>query len=168
MSDKTNVEEIIGFVKTDEVIDGVEEVRKLRGRESDSDKIEEVIFEGPFYYLEKGEWHLDDGKFDGVVQMVNVPVKDLLCAWEDLVSELSDKEVELANVREEHNRKEFEILTSFDFKKVYGKDNEKIRKAHVHNELFDLDKSISDLELSINWIRGYVPLLRECIKVKQQ
>ena len=32
MSDKVNVEEIIGLVKTDEVIDGVEEVRKLRGR----------------------------------------------------------------------------------------------------------------------------------------
>lgn len=101
------------------------------------------------------------------VLITDVPVACLLQEWEDLVNELSHKEVELVNVREEHNRKEFEILTTFDFKKVYGKDNEKIRKAHVHNELFDLDKSISDLELSINWIKGYVPLLRECIKCKR-
>lgn len=101
------------------------------------------------------------------VSIVDVTVPYLLREWEDLVFELSEKEMELLKLKEEHNRKEFEILTSFDFKKVYGKDNEKIRKAHVHNELFDLDKGISDLELSINWIKGYIPLLKEVVRCKQ-
>ena len=35
---KTSVDEIIGIVKTEEVTDSVDEVRKLRGRETMTDK----------------------------------------------------------------------------------------------------------------------------------
>ena len=110
--------------------------------------------DGHWYGLFKDPVTIDGEVIDErdwrIVMITDVPVDVLLKEWHFLVHELSDKEVELYKLKEEHNHKEFKILTTFDFKKIYGKDNEKIRKAHVHNELLDLDKEISDLVLSIN------------------
>ena len=104
-----------------------------------------------------------------VVPITDVPVTVLLQEYEDLLFELYNKEVKLLNVKEEYNRKEFEIVytSDIDFKALYGSTAEKVRKQHAKDALTELDSKISDLELSISWIRTYIPLLREVIKVKQ-
>jgi hypothetical protein len=101
------------------------------------------------------------------VFIIDVPVVDLLCVWEDLVNELSEKEGRLLTLKEYIASESFHIETTFDFKEAYGKNNADIRKHHIKVELSDVFDEVRDLELSINWTKGYVPLLRECIKCKR-
>ena len=171
MSDKVNVDDIIGLVKTDEVIDGVEEVRKLRGR---GEKMSNESIVRDYRLKDDGTWEqlIAYETKDGEVKewcgctVVDVSVERLLLAWEDLVAELSIKEVELLKLKEFIAVKSFEIEQETDFKELYGKNNADVRKHHIKTELADVYDDVTGLELSINWIKGYIPLLRECIKVK--
>jgi hypothetical protein len=101
--------------------------------------------------------------------VTDVPVTVLLEEWEDLVLELSQKEVELSIKKEEYANKEFEIvfMSDINFKKLYDSTAEKVRKQHAKTVLSELDKEINALELGIAWIRQYIPLLKEVIRVKQ-
>lgn len=98
----------------------------------------------------------------------NVSNNRLVAEWEDLVKELSEKEVDLSSKKEEYANKEFEIvfMSDIDFKALYGSTSEKVRKEHAKNELSKLDGEIKALEFGINWIRQYIPLLKEVIRVK--
>jgi hypothetical protein len=91
----------------------------------------------------------------------------LLTVWEGLVRELSDKEVELLNLKEYIQSESFHIETTFDFKEAYGKNNADIRKQHIKSELADVFDKVQSLKLSINWIKSYIPLVKEVIRVKQ-
>ena len=97
-------------------------------------------------------------------------VDELVMAYEDLVFELSEKEMELAQMKEEYNRKEFDIIfrSDIDFKSLYGSTSEKVRKQHAKETLAGLDKTKSDLELSVEFIKNYIPLLREVIRSKRE
>lgn len=173
MSDKTNVEEIIGLVKTDEVTNSVEEVRKLRGR-GETMSNESIVRD--YRLKDDGTWEqlIAYETKDGEVKewcgctVVDVSVERLLCTWEDLVSELSLKEVQLAELKEMYNVKEFDIVykSDIDFKSLYGSTAEKVRKQHAKETLSDLDGGIQALELSVSWIKQYIPLLKEVIRVK--
>ena len=99
--------------------------------------------------------------------VVDVSVERLLLAWESLIAELSLKEVELLKLKEFIAVKSFEIEQETDFKTLYGKNNADVRKHHIKQELGDVFDEVQSLELSINWIKGYVPLLRECIRIKR-
>ena len=101
------------------------------------------------------------------VSIVDVPVTDLLVEYEDMVLELSDKEVELLKLKEYIQSESFKIETTFDFKEAYGKNNADIRKQHIKSELADVFDKVQSLELSINWIRSYIPLLKEVIRSKE-
>lgn len=92
----------------------------------------------------------------------NVPVGVLCDEWGELIIELSDKECELSNKKEEYNQKEFEIVyvSDIDFKGMYGSTAEKVRKQHAAKELKHLGEEIKSLELSINWIKHYIPLIK--------
>lgn len=98
-----------------------------------------------------------------------IPVACLVREWEKLVRELFDKECELGNKKEEYNQKEFEIvyMSDIDFKGMYGSTAEKVRKQHAAKELKHLDDEIKSLELSVAWIKQYIPLLKEAVRVKQ-
>ena len=103
------------------------------------------------------------------VPITEVPQKELLETYEDLVLELSDKEVELSKVKEEYNRKEFDIVfksTDIDFKGLYGSASEKTRRQHAKEVLSELDGKKSDLKLSVAFIQNYIPLLREVLRSK--
>lgn len=63
---------------------------------------------------------------------------------------LSIAEVEYLNIRREYDKREFEIITTFDFKGEYGKDNEKIRNGHIKEELSDLLLKKDALSLEID------------------
>ena len=104
------------------------------------------------------------------VPIMDVPVGELICKWEELVNELSDKEVDLSSKKEEYANKEFEIvfMSDIDFKAMYGSTSEKVRKEHAKNELSKLDGEIKALEFGINWIKQYIPLLKEVIRTKEK
>jgi len=101
------------------------------------------------------------------VPITDVPVKVLLDQYESMVLELSDKEVELLTLKEYIQSESFHIETTFDFKEAYGKNNADIRKQHIKSELADVFDKVQSLELSINWIKSYIPLVKEVIRVKQ-
>lgn len=173
MSDKVNVEEIIGLVKTDEVTNSVEEVRKLRGRgeRMNDEKISILLPQvGDVRFTEEKGWETYLNK-NGVewcpIPMIDVPVDELLMKWEDLVHELSEKEVRLVHLKEYIQSQSFHLETTVDFKEIYGKNNADIRKQHIRMELDEVFNEVRDLELSINWIKQYIPLLKEVIRSKQ-
>ena len=100
--------------------------------------------------------------------IVDVPMMSLIKQYELLLIELSEKEVDLSSKKEEYANKEFEIvfMSDVNFKELYGSTSEKVRKQHAKNELSKLDGEIKALEFGINWIRGYIPLLKEAIRSK--
>ena len=127
--------------------------------------------DGHWYGLFKDPVTIDGEVIDErdwrIVMITDVPVDVLLKEWHFLVHELSDKEMELYKLKEYIQSESFHIETTFDFKEAYGKNNADIRKHHIKVELCDVFDRVSDLELSIAWIRQYIPLLKEVIRVKQ-
>ena len=101
------------------------------------------------------------------VSIVDVPVTDLLVEYEDMVLELSQKEVELYNLKEAYLIAESKIVNETDFKTLYGANNQKVRDNHVRNELADMVQCKADLQFSIDFIKQYIPLLREVIRSKE-
>lgn len=101
------------------------------------------------------------------VDISAVPVGFLVREWEDLLFELSEKEVELLKLKEFIAVKSFEIEQETDYKSLYGKNNADIRKQHLKNELGDVFDTVMELELSIGWIKSYIPLIKEVVRTKQ-
>ena len=79
--------------------------------------------------------------------------------YEDLINELSEKEV--------YQVKAMEIEATTDFKALYGKNNADIRKQHISQELADWYTTIKDLEFSIDYISRRISFLRELIRTKR-
>jgi hypothetical protein len=102
-----------------------------------------------------------------IVSIVNIPTDVLFTIWEGLVRELSDKEVELYNLKEAYLIAEADIVNNTNFKELYGANNQKVRDNHVKSELADMVSSMKSLEFGIAWIRSYIPLLKEVIRSKR-
>ena len=96
----------------------------------------------------------------------NVDVLVLLSEWEDLVDELSEKEIALYQWKECYQIKADEIIANTDFKALYGANNQKVRDNHVKTELSDWYSIIKELEFSIDWIARRISFLRELIRTK--
>ena len=131
----------------------------------------ELRIDGHWYGLFKDPVTIDGEVIDErdwrIVMITDVPVDVLLKEWHFLVHELSDKEVELYNLKEAYLIAEADIVNNTDFKALYGANNQKVRDNHVRTELSDMVGQMKALEFGINWIRSYIPLLREVILVKQ-
>ena len=128
------------------------------------------------YTLDEGLWYHsypvmdNDGSesvVDDVVPITDVPVNELLECWEDLVGELSVKEVALYNLKEAYLIAESKIVNETDFKALYGANNQKVRDNHVKTELSDMVAEMKALEFGISFIKQYIPLLREVVRCKQ-
>ena len=121
---------------------------------------------------ESGYWLglFDDGTVERdwrYVPVTDVPLNNLLCEYECLVNELSSKEISYFTKKETYNALSEKIIRVTDFKSLYGKNNAEVRKQHVKGELSDLYSELKDLEFSIDWIRNYIPFLREVIRTKR-
>lgn len=92
---------------------------------------------------------------------------DYLREWEELVNELSEKEIALFKWKEVYEIRAMEIENNTDFKELYGKNNEKVRREHIKNELSDWYYIIKDLEFSIAYITRRISFLRELVKCKR-
>lgn len=77
----------------------------------------------------------------------------------DMNKELDLRKEEYLSVRREYDKREFEIITTFDFKAEYGKDNEKIRKGHIKEELKELQDKKDRLSLQIDSLNRYIKFL---------
>ena len=100
---------------------------------------------------------------------VDVPVNYLLIEYEDFITELSYKEMELSKKKEIFNKEEFEIIyiSDIDFKSLYGSTVEKVRKQHASTVLKPLKTKLNGLELSIDYLKRYIVFIRELIRVKR-
>ena len=88
---------------------------------------------------------------------------EYLKEYEELVEELSQKELAYIEWKEVYRIKEEEIINNTDFKSLYGANNEKVRRNHVKNALKTYDDNIIDLELSIDWIKRRIGFIKTYI-----
>ena len=91
----------------------------------------------------------------------------ILNEWENLIEELSQKEIALYEWKQVYNVKAEEITAHTDFKAIYGANNQKVRDNHIRNELSDWYENIKDLEFSIDYITRRISYLRELIRCKR-
>ena len=100
--------------------------------------------------------------------ITNVPVEVLLNEYDNLLRELSQKEEKLIEVEEEWKEKEFHFrfISDIDFKELYGKANDDVRKYHARSECRDLLEKKHDLGLSIDYLKRYIKLLNKVLGVK--
>ena len=110
---------------------------------------------------------MENGNVGEIMVPYGEDITDYLSEWENLIEELSDKEVALFEWKHVYNVKSEEIIAETDFKGLYGANNQKVRDAHVRNELSDWYDTIKDLEFSIDWINRRISFLRELCKWKR-
>ena len=98
-----------------------------------------------------------------------VPVKYLLETYHYMIIELTHKETEYMELKEQYNQKEFEIvyMSDINFKELYGSTSEKVRKQHAIKVLKPLKDELQGLELIIDYLKRYISFLRELIRVKR-
>ena len=101
-----------------------------------------------------------------IMESVKV-TNDYLKEWESLINELSEKELALIEWKQIYEIKAQTIEDETDFKALYGRNNADIRKLHIKNELKEWSNTITDLEISINWITRRISFLRELVKCKR-
>lgn len=89
-----------------------------------------------------------------------------LVEWSSLVNELSTIEVDLFNKKEEYQGLSEEIISSTDFKALYGKNNESVRKQHCREELSEQYDEIKKLEFNIDYCKRRISFLKSLIHVK--
>ena len=118
---------------------------------------------------ENGQFKVSDAKGEYYVKCSStvVPLPELLEHWENLIEELSNKEIALYKWKEIYEIKANEIIEHTDFKELYGANNQKVRDNHVRNELSDWYDNIKDLEFSINYLSRRIGYLKELIRTKR-
>lgn len=94
------------------------------------------------------------------------PVAKDIMEWNNLVDELSSKEVKLWDCKEAYQVASDDIIAKTNFKELYGKNNADVRKQHVKHELMDLYCEIHSLEVSIDWIVRRINFLRSLVRYK--
>ena len=93
-------------------------------------------------------------------------IEDYFKEWEIAIEELSEKEKEQINLKETYAQLEQEILTTTDFKEIYGKNNETIRKNHIKNELKDIVDRQNDLKLRINHLNRRIDFIKAIMRMQ--
>ena len=91
----------------------------------------------------------------------------LLNEWENLITELSNKEVLLYRKKTDYQQKADKIIAETNFKELYGANNQKVRDNHVKSVLAKDYEVIKALEFSIDWIGRRISFLRELVKTKR-
>ena len=104
---------------------------------------------------------------DRQLHSINLSMNDLLVEWEDLLEELSEKEIELTYLKEKIFEKEQLIINETDFKEVYGKNNADVRRNHLLSLMKTDYDNRNTLELSVDYCKRRVSFLRELIRIKR-
>lgn len=104
---------------------------------------------------------------DRQLHSINLSMNDLLVEWEDLLEELSEKEIEYYYCKERYQSKADVIIAETDFKSLYKANNQKVRDNHVKNELSKDHLHLKNLEFSIDWLNRRISFLRELVRTKR-
>ena len=110
---------------------------------------------------------MENGNVGEIMVQYGDDITDYLSEWENLIEELSVKEVLLYKKKEAYQVMSDKIISETDFKALYGKNNAEVRKTHVKNELMTEHETIKALEFSVDWIGRRISFLRELIRVKR-
>lgn len=86
--------------------------------------------------------------------------------WESILGRLEKNEPELIGLKEKFNQLSEKIIEETDFKALYGKNNESIRKNHVKRELSDIVEQINILELAISKDKRRINFIDSLIRMK--
>lgn len=130
---------------------------------------EDIAVEGDIKFTEEIGWqeyHEEGGWL--AIPALDVPKSMLLLKYEELIVELSCKETEYMELKEQYNSEEFKIvyISDINFKEIYGSTSEKVRKQHASIVLKPLKTKLKGLELSIDYLKRYIVFIRELIRVK--
>lgn len=87
--------------------------------------------------------------------------------WETLIDALMGEKEELWVLKEQYAEDSERIIDETDFKEIYGRNNEGIRKMHVKQELHDDYVQIKKLELSISRKEHRISFLREMVRSRR-
>ena len=110
---------------------------------------------------------MENGNVGEIMVQYGDDITDYLSEWENLIEELSVKEVLLYKKKEAYQVMSDKIIAETDFKALYGKNNAEVRKTHVKGELMTDYETIKALEFSVDWIIRRISFLRELIRVKR-
>ena len=89
-----------------------------------------------------------------------------LWEWSKLITELSEKETQLLEIKDMIFDKEQWIIENTDFKEAYGKNNSDVRKLHLSKHMKKEYDNRRSLELSIDYIKRRISFLKSLIRVK--
>ena len=109
---------------------------------------------------------MENGNVGEIVVPYGDGITDYLTEWENLIEELSVKEVLLYKKKEAYQVMSDKIIAETNFKELYGKNNESVRKNHVKHELSDIVSELKTLEFSINYIKRRISFLKQLIHTK--
>ena len=94
-------------------------------------------------------------------------IQDFYNEWERNINEINDKETELITLKETYNQMEQKIIDETNFKALYGKNNEAVRKNHVKNELKDMVDERHDLELRISYLKRRIDFIKSLMSMQR-
>jgi DNA-binding PadR family transcriptional regulator len=80
-------------------------------------------------------------------------IEEYFNEWEKNIDEITEKETERITLKEAYHQLEQKIIDETDFKDLYGKNNETVRKNHVKAELKDENDMLNDLKLRIDYLK---------------
>lgn len=109
---------------------------------------------------------MEKGNVGEIVVPYGDDITDYLTEWENLIEELSVKEVLLYKKKEAYQVMSDKIIAETNFKELYGKNNESVRKNHVKDELSDIVSELKTLEFSIDYIKRRISFLKQLIHTK--
>lgn len=96
----------------------------------------------------------------------NKSLIELVSEWEQLINELSQKEIAYYEWKTVYQIKSDEITQNTDFKALYGANNQKVRDQHIRNELQDWHNIIKELEFSIDYLQRRINFLSQLVQIK--
>ena len=100
-------------------------------------------------------------------KITEVPLNTLLDEYENIIYELSEKEIQKHNLKETIFKQEQEIIKNTDFNTLYGANNKDVRKSHLDQVLADKYQEKIDLNFSIDYLKRYIGLLKEVVRSKR-
>ena len=94
-------------------------------------------------------------------------MEEILKEWETTINHLQIKEIEYYLLKERLFDREQEIIDNTDFKELYGKNNNDVRKKHLKKELGLLYNELKMLELCIDNDKRRITYLKELLRTKR-
>ena len=107
--------------------------------------------------------HITLGTIDHGIQQIAVE-------YEKAIDDLKKKQEKLIKVTDKYRTKEFNIkyVDDIDFKGIYGKANDDVRKYHVRTTLTDLRLEKQNLEIEVEYLKNRISFLKAVLYVKME